>query len=146
MDKADRDLETPPIRERPVQEPENWEEDRPKPNEPWSLTTLPRQVALTVIRFYQRAISPLTPPTCRFHPTCSHYTYDAIARFGLARGTVLGVVRLCKCNPFHRGGYDPVPEAFSLWRRPSPLAKPEVRPSETGDASDEPRESEAGES
>jgi putative membrane protein insertion efficiency factor len=92
-------------------QPEN--EDGPEPNEPWSINALPRRLALTIIRFYQRAISPLTPPSCRFHPTCSHYTYDAIERFGLVRGSLLGAIRLCKCNPFHRGGYDPVPEALS---------------------------------
>jgi putative membrane protein insertion efficiency factor len=65
--------------------------------------------ALFLIRIYQRAISPALPASCRFYPTCSHYTYEAIARLGLWRGGWLGLKRLCRCNPFHKGGYDPVP-------------------------------------
>jgi putative membrane protein insertion efficiency factor len=69
----------------------------------------PQRGALAAIRFYQRFLSPLLPPSCRFEPTCSHYTYQAIERFGVARGTLLGIGRLCRCNPLSRGGYDPVP-------------------------------------
>lgn len=65
--------------------------------------------SLRLIRFYQRYISPLTPPTCRFQPTCSRYTYQAIERFGLRRGLWMGLRRVCKCQPFHAGGFDPVP-------------------------------------
>ncbi len=68
--------------------------------------------ALRLIWFYRNAISPLTPPSCRFQPTCSHYTYDAIERFGIWRGGWLGFRRLCKCHPFHKGGIDPVPEQW----------------------------------
>jgi putative membrane protein insertion efficiency factor len=68
------------------------------------------QAALFVIRFYQRCVSPFTPPSCRFHPSCSHYAYKSIQRFGLWRGGWLGLKRICKCHPFHPGGYDPVPE------------------------------------
>jgi len=74
--------------------------------------TWPRRVALALIRFYQRAISPLSPPACRFHPTCSHYTYEAVERFGVARGVLLGIMRLMKCHPLHRGGVDLVPQQF----------------------------------
>ncbi|WEG15060.1 membrane protein insertion efficiency factor YidD [Pullulanibacillus sp. KACC 23026] len=63
-----------------------------------------------VIRFYQRAISPLTPPSCRFYPTCSQYGIEAIERFGFFKGTYLLTRRLLKCHPFHPGGFDPVPD------------------------------------
>lgn len=72
--------------------------------------SLAAQFALELIGFYRRRISPLTPPMCRFVPSCSHYTYDAVARFGLWRGGWLGVRRVCSCHPWHPGGYDPVPE------------------------------------
>ncbi|PJN91942.1 membrane protein insertion efficiency factor YidD [Bacillus sp. mrc49] len=63
-----------------------------------------------MIRFYQIAISPLNPPTCRFYPTCSHYGLEAINRFGPIKGSWLAIVRILKCHPFHPGGIDPVPE------------------------------------
>ncbi|PTX53064.1 hypothetical protein C8P63_12910 [Melghirimyces profundicolus] len=66
-------------------------------------------LVLLLIRFYRRFISPLTPPTCRFAPTCSQYGYLAISRYGLMRGGWLTVKRIAKCHPFHPGGYDPVP-------------------------------------
>jgi len=68
-----------------------------------------KSVALTLIRFYQRDISPARPPACRFQPTCSHYGYEAIERHGVIKGSLLTLWRLVRCNPFHRGGYDPVP-------------------------------------
>lgn len=64
---------------------------------------------LTSILLYQRAISPTLPPSCRFYPTCSSYTIEAVKRHGLLKGGRLAVVRLLKCHPFFRGGYDPVP-------------------------------------
>lgn len=61
------------------------------------------------IRFYRRWISPATPPSCRFHPTCSAYALEAVERYGAGRGGWLALRRLLRCHPFHPGGYDPVP-------------------------------------
>ena len=63
---------------------------------------------LSIIRFYQRFISPMTPPTCRFYPTCSEYTKEAIEVYGAFKGGYMGVKRILKCHPFHEGGYDPL--------------------------------------
>lgn len=67
------------------------------------------KLALLLIRFYQRFISPGLPAACRFYPSCSQYGYEAIARYGIIKGGVLTVRRLLRCHPFHPGGYDPVP-------------------------------------
>ncbi|RYG69183.1 membrane protein insertion efficiency factor YidD [bacterium] len=77
-----------------------------------SVQSFPAFVGLKLIRFYQRFISPGLPPSCRFEPSCSRYTYASIERFGLLRGSLLGTVRICKCHPWHQGGYDPVPQVF----------------------------------
>lgn len=62
------------------------------------------------IRFYQKALSPLKPPSCRFYPTCSQYGIEAIERFGPLKGGYLTMKRILKCHPFHPGGFDYVPE------------------------------------
>jgi putative membrane protein insertion efficiency factor len=63
-----------------------------------------------LIQLYRHMISPLRPPTCRFTPTCSQYAVDALSEYGLMRGSWLAMVRLLKCGPWHRGGWDPIPE------------------------------------
>lgn len=65
---------------------------------------------IRLLRFYQRRISPLFGPRCRYYPTCSQYALEAIERFGAFYGTYLTVKRLLRCNIFFPGGYDPVPE------------------------------------
>lgn len=68
-----------------------------------------RRLSLALIRWYQRWISPLFPNTCRYHPSCSQYTYEAIAKYGLLKGTLLGAWRILRCNPYSKGGFDYVP-------------------------------------
>jgi len=68
-----------------------------------------KRMALFLIRFYQRFVSPQLPSSCRFVPSCSQYTYEAIEKYGLLKGGWLGLKRLARCHPFHPGGYDPVP-------------------------------------
>ncbi|PIE51789.1 membrane protein insertion efficiency factor YidD [Candidatus Fermentibacteria bacterium] len=66
---------------------------------------------LTVpIRFYRRFISPMLPPSCIYTPTCSEYAIQAIEKYGAWKGLLMAVKRVLKCHPWHRGGYDPVPE------------------------------------
>lgn len=62
-----------------------------------------------LIRFYQICISPFTPASCRFSPTCSHYTLEALKKHGLIKGSWLGIKRIAKCHPWGGSGYDPVP-------------------------------------
>lgn len=64
---------------------------------------------LWIIRLYQRFISPSLAPSCRFVPSCSKYWYQAVERYGVVKGSWLGVKRLLRCHPWHPGGYDPVP-------------------------------------
>lgn len=68
-----------------------------------------RSVALFPLRFYKRFLSPLLPPMCRFEPTCSVYTMQAVEKYGTLRGIWLGMRRLGRCHPFNPGGWDPVP-------------------------------------
>ena len=69
-----------------------------------------KRMLLFFIRFYQGAISPYKKPCCKYVPTCSNYALEAIERFGAGRGFLLAFWRVLRCNPFSRGGYDPVPE------------------------------------
>lgn len=66
------------------------------------------RLLIAFIRLYQKFISPLFPPSCRFYPTCSAYAVEAIEKKGAVRGSLLALKRLLKCHPFHPGGYDPV--------------------------------------
>ena len=69
-----------------------------------------KALMLLVIRFYRKAISPYTPATCRYTPTCSQYAYEAISKYGAAKGGLLALKRLLRCHPFYKGStYDPVP-------------------------------------
>ena len=68
-----------------------------------------RALIVLLLRAYKGVVSPLLPPACRFHPTCSEYTLEAVQRYGAARGIWLGLKRLSRCHPFHAGGLDPVP-------------------------------------
>ena len=68
-----------------------------------------RWLALKLIRGYQRGISPLLPASCRFEPSCSEYGYQAITKYGIIRGGAMAAWRVSRCNPFGKGGYDPVP-------------------------------------
>lgn len=70
---------------------------------------LPRKSVITAIRFYKRQISPALPPCCRYFPTCSEYAMQAVEKYGAVKGGWLAAKRLARCNPFHKGGYDPVP-------------------------------------
>jgi hypothetical protein len=71
-----------------------------------------------LIELYRHTISPLRLPTCRFTPTCSQYAVEALSEYGLIHGGWLAVVRLLKCGPWHRGGWDPIPERRGHSRGP----------------------------
>ena len=75
-----------------------------------SIWKLPQWIMLGLIRVYQRFISSALPQnTCRFYPSCSHYGYQAIYKYGFFKGTFITLWRIIRCNPFNQGGYDPVP-------------------------------------
>lgn len=77
---------------------------------PFNLRNAPRWSLLGLIRLYQKFVSPTLPDnTCRFYPTCSHYGYQAIYKYGVIKGTGMAIWRVLRCNPFNSGGYDPVP-------------------------------------
>lgn len=68
-----------------------------------------KRLALGLIKLYQHTWSQVMPPACRFQPTCSQYTYEAIGKYGFFKGTLLGIRRFFRCHPWNEGGYDPVP-------------------------------------
>ena len=67
---------------------------------------------MALIRFYQKCISPVLGSNCRYYPTCSAYTMEAVRRFGAVKGCLLGARRILRCNSFSKGGFDPVPDNF----------------------------------
>ena len=81
-----------------------------------------RHLFTAPIRLYARVISPLLPPRCKYHPSCSAYAVQSIERFGILRGSVLAGWRLLRCNPFSHGGYDPVSRQTLFRKRPSPAS------------------------
>ena len=77
---------------------------------PRTWTNFPRIFLLFLIRLYQKVIAPGLPAgTCRFYPSCSHYGYQAVYRYGVLKGGLMAIWRVLRCNPFNPGGYDPVP-------------------------------------
>ena len=93
----------------PLQETESHPES-PLRDLPVTFLNLPRITLLALIRLYQLTLSRTLPPnTCRFYPTCSHYGYQAIYKYGAIKGSLMAGWRILRCNPFNRGGFDPVP-------------------------------------
>ncbi len=72
-----------------------------------SMRTIPTRILIGLVRAYQWTLSPLIGPTCRFEPSCSEYFIQAVRKYGAVRGSMRGVLRICRCHPFHPGGYDP---------------------------------------
>lgn len=68
-----------------------------------------KRVLIAIVRAYKKYISPLLPPSCRFTPTCSEYAMEALSKHGAWKGSLLAIWRILRCNPFCKGGYDPVP-------------------------------------
>ena len=77
---------------------------------PFRLVNIPRMVLLALVRLYQATLSRGLPAnTCRFYPSCSHYGYQSIYKYGAIKGSLMATWRIMRCNPFNKGGYDPVP-------------------------------------
>jgi putative membrane protein insertion efficiency factor len=86
-----------------------------------ALVALPARIALLLVRGYQRFVSPMLPPACRFTPSCSHYACACLADHGFVRGSWLTLRRLARCHPWHPGGYDPPPPAVDVDRHAGAL-------------------------
>lgn len=94
-----------------VQEDQHIHVEEPRLRDlPLKLINIPRIPVLLLIRLYQLLISPALPAnTCRFYPSCSHYGYQAVYKYGAIKGTLMAIWRVLRCNPFNPGGFDPVP-------------------------------------
>ncbi len=81
---------------------------RATPSEFKGVGSISAKLLISIIKFYQKAVSPYLPRTCRFYPTCSNYAIEALKSKGLIKGTFISIWRILRCNPFSKGGYDPV--------------------------------------
>lgn len=79
-----------------------------------------KNILILCVRGYQKLISPLLPPSCRYYPTCSAYMVTALQKHGPILGLAMGIARILRCNPLVKGGVDPVPDYFTLRRNPHP--------------------------
>lgn len=79
-----------------------------------------KKVFIIIVKLYKTLISPILPPSCRYYSTCSTYMIDALEKHGAFKGSLMGIARILRCNPFVRGGVDPVPDFFTLRRNPHP--------------------------
>ncbi|WP_460022349.1 membrane protein insertion efficiency factor YidD [Lactovum odontotermitis] len=82
-----------------------------------------KKFLIAFVHGYQRFISPILPPSCRYYPTCSNYMIQAIQKHGAAKGFLMGTARILRCHPFVQGGIDYVPDHFSLRRNPDTKQK-----------------------
>lgn len=85
-----------------------------------------KKILMLLVRGYQKRISPLFPPSCRYYPTCSNYTMDALDKHGALKGSLMSIARILRCHPFVEGGIDPVPDHFTL-KRQRPTSKQNVK-------------------
>jgi len=67
-----------------------------------------KKIIISILKFYKKYISPCLPSSCRFYPTCSEYAIESIKKYGVLKGSIKGAYRILRCNPFNKGGYDPV--------------------------------------
>lgn len=74
-----------------------------------AICSVPKRVAMALVGFYRKYISPMFPPSCRYVPSCSEYAMIALQRYGFIKGSWMAIKRICRCHPWHPGGYDPVP-------------------------------------
>ena len=90
------------------EEPALWKKEYKKVMEEKKKRNPIKRLMILMIRFYQKFISPLFPPTCRYYPTCSTYFIQALEKYGVIKGSYLGIKRILRCHPWHEGGYDPL--------------------------------------